>query len=44
MIKKIGDKYQVQSKAGRNLGTYTSKKAAEKRLKQVEGFKYLRKK
>lgn len=34
-------KYQVQSEKGKNLGTYTSRKDAEKRLKQVEFFKFL---
>jgi hypothetical protein len=39
VIKKIGSQYQVQSKKGKNLGTYRSKKAAGKRLGQVEWFK-----
>jgi hypothetical protein len=41
-VKKLpSGKYRVLSQTGRNLGTYSSKKAAEKRLKQVEYFKYL---
>lgn len=44
MIRKSGSKYQVQSeKTHRNLGTYSSKKAAEHRLKQVEYFKHAKK-
>jgi len=39
MIKKSGSMYQVVSKSGRNLGKYRSKKAAKKRLQQVEFFK-----
>lgn len=34
-------RYRVLSKTNRNLGTYSSEKAAKKRLKQVEYFKYL---
>lgn len=41
-IRKIpGGKYRVLSQKGKNLGTYRSQKAAKKRLKQVEYFKYL---
>jgi hypothetical protein len=41
-IKKLpSGKYRVLSQRNRNLGTFSSKKAAEKRLKQVEYFKYL---
>jgi hypothetical protein len=36
-------KYRVLSEKGKNLGTYTSKAAAKKRLKQVEYFKHLKK-
>jgi len=36
-----GGKYRVLSKKGKNLGTYKSRDAAKKRLKQVEYFKYL---
>ena len=40
MIIKKGDKYQVQSKKGKNLGEYSSRKEAIKRLRQVEFFKH----
>jgi len=40
MIKKLNGKYIVMSeKTGRKFGTYSSKKEAEKRLKQIEFFK-----
>ena len=39
-IVKIGNKWQVQSEKGRNMGTYDTKEEAEKRLKQIEYFKY----
>ena len=39
-VKKVGSKYRVVSKKGRNLGTYDSKKEAQKRLRQVEFFKH----
>ena len=40
-IKEISKgKWRVFSKKGRNLGTYDSKEQAEKRLKQVEFYKY----
>jgi hypothetical protein len=41
MIVKKGDKWQVQSQEGKNLGMYSSKKEAKKRLRQVEYFKHL---
>ena len=40
-IVQIGNKWQVQSEKGKNLGTYNTRKEAEKRLKQVEYFKHL---
>lgn len=40
MIRKYGKLFKVLSKKGKNLGTYSSKKSAEKRLKQVEYFKH----
>lgn len=40
-IIKVKNKYQVQSEKGRNMGTYDTKKEAEKRLKQIEYFKHL---
>lgn len=43
-IVKVKDKWQVQSEKGKNLGTYDTKEEAEKRLKQVEMFKHMKKK
>jgi hypothetical protein len=41
IIKKLpGGKYMVTSEKGRNLGVYTSKEQAKKRLQQVEYFKH----
>lgn len=40
-IRKLPDgRYRVLSQKGKNLGTYKSRKGAEKRLKQVEYFKH----
>jgi len=39
LIRRIGDKYRVESKGGRNMGEYDNKKDAEKRLRQIEYFK-----
>lgn len=41
MIKKVNGGYKVVSEKGKNLGgPYKSKKAAERRLAQVEYFKH----
>src|SRR5579864_108660 len=41
-IRKLPDgRYRVLSQTGKDLGTYKSRKGAEKRLKQVEYFKHL---
>lgn len=40
MITKEGSKYVVRSKSGKNLGKSSTKKAAVKRLRQVEYFKH----
>ena len=40
MIRKTKGGYKVVSKKGKNLGKFTTKKAAKKRLKQVEYFKH----
>ena len=40
-IRKEGDKYVVRSKKGKSMGSYKSKSAAEKRLRQVEMFKHM---
>ena len=42
MIVKEGNKWVVKSHEGKNLGTYDSKEAAQKRLAQVEMFKHMR--
>ena len=39
MIKKEGSNYAVRSKKGKNLGKYNSRRAAAKRLQQVEYYK-----
>ena len=45
MIKKIKGKYVVLSeKTGRKFGTYTTKKGAAKRLRQIEFFKHMKSK
>lgn len=44
MIKKSGDKYVIKSKtSNKTLGTYKTKKEAEKRLRQIEYFKHVKK-
>jgi hypothetical protein len=43
MIKKVGGKYVVLSESGRRFGTYATKAEAEKRLRQIEMFKHLKK-
>jgi hypothetical protein len=42
MIKKQGEKYVVYSESGRKFGQYATKKAAQKRLKQMEMFKHMK--
>jgi hypothetical protein len=44
MIRKKGDKFIVVSKAGKPMGTYATKAAAQKRLNQVEAFKHMKEK
>lgn len=40
-IKKLPDgKYRVYSEKGRNMGTYGSRAAAQKRIKDIEYFKH----
>lgn len=41
VIRKVGDKYRLLSKKGKNLGTYDSKAGAEKREQQVNYFKHV---
>lgn len=43
MIKKVENGYRLVSHAGKNLGTFTSKQAAQMREKQVNYFKHLNK-
>jgi hypothetical protein len=44
MIRKVGGKYVVLSeKTGRRFGTYATKAEAEKRLRQIEVFKHVKK-
>ncbi len=42
MIKKQDSKYVVVAESGRKMGTYSTKKEAEKRLRQIEFFKHLK--
>ena len=44
MIVKTARGFEVKAKSGRTMGVYTSKKDAEKRLKQLEVFKVQAKK
>ncbi len=39
-IRKEGSMHVVRSKKGKNLGKFRSRKAAKKRLRQVEFFKH----
>ena len=41
VIRKVGDKFRLYSKKGKNLGTYDSRAGAEKREKQVNYFKHM---
>lgn len=44
VIRKVGKKYVLKSKDGdRKLGEFKSKKAAEKRERQINYFKHLKK-
>ncbi len=40
MIVRHGSQWRVVSEKGRNLGTYSTKSEAERRLRQVEYFKH----
>jgi len=42
MIRKIGGLYCVYSSKGKKMGVFTTLKAANKRLQQIEYFKYTR--
>ena len=39
MIRKVKGGFRVVAESGRNMGTYTARSGAEKRLKQIEVFK-----
>lgn len=41
-IRKVGKQWCVFSEEGRRLGCYSSRPAAEKRLKQIEMFKHMK--
>jgi hypothetical protein len=43
MVVKTDKGYEVRSKDGKLLGTYDSKEKAEKRLRQIEFFKHVKK-
>ena len=44
MIRKVKGGYKVVSESGKNLGgPYKSKAQAQKRLRQVEAFKHMKK-
>ncbi len=43
MIRKVKYGYRVVAESGRNMGTYKTKEEAEKRLKQIEILKHMRK-
>ena len=43
MIRKVKEGYRVVAESGRNMGTYKTKEEAEKRLKQIEMFKHMKK-
>lgn len=43
MIRKVGKKYRVVSRSGKNLGESKTREGAKKRLREVEYFKRTRK-
>lgn len=43
MIKKVKEGYKVVAESGRNMGTYPTREQAEKRLRQIEMFKHMKK-
>ena len=42
-IKRVGDKYQVESEGGKKMGEYDTKAGANRRIRQIEHFKTLNK-
>lgn len=43
MVKKVGNKWVVMSESGKQMGTYSTKAEAQKRLQQIEYFKHKKK-
>lgn len=43
MIVKQGNKYIIKSEKGKTLGEFATREEAEKRLKQIEYFKHVKK-
>lgn len=43
MIIKVKEGFRVVAESGRNMGTYPTREQAEKRLRQIEMFKHMRK-
>jgi len=43
MIRKVKEGFRVVAESGRNMGTYPTKEEAEKRLRQIEMFKHMKK-
>jgi hypothetical protein len=41
VIRKLGDKYRLYSKKGKNLGTFDTKAGAEKHEREVQAFKHM---
>jgi hypothetical protein len=39
VIRKVGREWRVVAETGRNMGTYSTKLAAQVRLRQIEAFK-----
>lgn len=44
MIIKIKEGFRVVAESGRNIGTYATREQAQKRLRQIEMFKHMKKK
>ena len=42
MIRKVKQGYRVVAESGRNMGTYSSKIKAAKRLRQIQIFKHIK--
>jgi nitrate reductase cytochrome c-type subunit len=42
VVKRVGKQYCVFSESGRKLGCYSSRRAAQERLKQIEMFKHMK--